>query len=117
MADEEGTVKIWDNNGNLINNLEGHEDSVTDVQFSSNNKMVASASIDGTVNLWSLEGNEVKLITSLDHEDWVTGVSFSPSSKTIASASVDGTVRLWDIKGTLIKKIGAHEEGVFKCRV
>jgi WD40 repeat protein len=72
-------------------------------------KTIASASFEGTVRLWDLQGNE---IAKFKHEDWVSSVAFSPDGKTIASASVDNTVRLWDLAGNPLVTFQGHESWV-----
>jgi WD40 repeat protein/energy-coupling factor transporter ATP-binding protein EcfA2 len=79
------------------NRLEGHTYNVTSVSFSPTEPIIASASQDGTVQLWNQNGTHWKTLAG--HSDVVNGVSFSEDGKTIASASGDGTIRLWTTKG------------------
>ena len=68
--------------------------------------MIASASLDGTVRLWSITGSLLKTITG--HTNGVYGVSFSPDGKTIASASWDGSIKLWSTESE-------DFEGLLQC--
>jgi WD40 repeat protein len=77
------------------NTLKGHSDTVTGVSFSPNGETLASASLDGTVKLWNLQGEELQTLEG--HSKGVTGVSFSPDGETLASASADSTVILWNL--------------------
>ncbi|WDD36975.1 CHAT domain-containing protein (plasmid) [Nostoc sp. UHCC 0926] len=89
------------------NQLEKHLDEVTDVSFSPNGQIIATASKDKTVKIWSLDGQEI--ITLKGHQDLVQGVSFSSTGKTIATASWDGTVKLWTSEGKLVTTLtGDH---------
>jgi WD40 repeat protein len=46
-------IKLWDaRSGAMLQTLEGHSDSVSDMAFSPDNKLLASASVDGTIRLW-----------------------------------------------------------------
>ncbi|MBD2606302.1 CHAT domain-containing protein, partial [Scytonema hofmannii FACHB-248] len=77
------------------NTLGGHANSVNDVSFSPDGKMLATASYDNTVKLWDTSTKkEIKTLTG--HTDAVWGVSFSPDGKMLASSSADNTVKLWD---------------------
>ncbi|MCC3408509.1 MAG: PD40 domain-containing protein [Microcoleus sp. PH2017_10_PVI_O_A] len=109
-AHEDGTVKLWKQDGNFIKTLTGHSCWVADVRFSPDGQMIASASRDGSIKLWNRYGS---LITTLaGHSGAVEGVSFSPDGQMIASASRDGSVKLWKRNGSLITTLQDHSSGI-----
>jgi WD40 repeat protein len=57
--------------------------------------LIASASADKTVTLWSRDGNLINILKA--HSDKVFAVSFKPDGKWLASASKDQTVILWNL--------------------
>ena len=63
------------------------------VEFSPDGHTLASASLDGTVQLWRSSGNFIDTLEG--HADKIWDVSFSPKQKILASVSSDGTVQLW----------------------
>ncbi len=79
------------------NRLEGHRSVVYSLSFSPDGQMIASASGDGTIKLWSLDGKERQNFQG--HSSAVYSVCFSPDSQTIASASLDGSIKLWSLDG------------------
>ncbi|MBE7385988.1 MAG: hypothetical protein F6J95_031950 [Leptolyngbya sp. SIO1E4] len=93
------------------NQLEGHGDGVLNVSFSPDGQTLASASADGTIKLWSRQGEE--LLTLEGHRSGVWSVSFSPDGQTLASASADGTIKLWSRQGEELLTLEGHRSGVW----
>ncbi len=53
-AGNDGTVKLWDLEGNQLTDFKGHQGYVKSVSFSPDGKRIATAGNDGTVRLWDL---------------------------------------------------------------
>ncbi|MEG4227311.1 caspase family protein [Microcoleus sp. N9_B2] len=79
-----------------------HNGSVPSVSFSPNGKIIASGGADGTIKLWTSEGNLIKTIEKA-HLPYVQSVEFSPDGLLLASAGNDGMVKLWTPEGKLLK--------------
>ncbi|MEG4148854.1 WD40 domain-containing protein [Microcoleus sp. Pol12B5] len=116
----DNTVKIWRKNSTnspkvkpsyiLWQTLKGHTNNISQVAIAPNNQIIASASKDKTVKLWSTEGKLLRTLTG--HTDEVNSVAFSPDSQTIASASKDQTIKLWNVDGQMIRTLTGHTDRV-----
>jgi WD40 repeat protein len=93
----DGTVRLWNQQGQPISELRGHENDVTSVAFSPDGQYIVSGSRDRTVRLWDKQGYRIGEPFK-GHENDVTSVAFSPDGQYIVSGSRDRTVRLWDIR-------------------
>ncbi len=68
--------------------LLGHVDSVTKIEFSSDNKYIISGSKDKTIRIWEVSTGNQKMILN-GHIGRVNTVKFSPNGKLAASGSED----------------------------
>ncbi len=90
--------------------LRGSGGSVKMAAFSPDGHRVATASKDGTAQVWSPEG---KLLATLaGHEEDVLSVAFSPDGQRVVTASLDGTARVWTPEGKLLITLEGHLEQV-----
>jgi len=92
----------YDNKGEKTNITEivnqdtnsAHYVRITDITFSPNGELIASADNDGHINIWSVKTK--KCIAELsEHFDAVTNLSFSPQGALLASASYDELIYIW----------------------
>ncbi|CAE7587645.1 HET-E1 [Symbiodinium sp. CCMP2456] len=73
---------------------------------------VATASIDHTARLWSIDTGDC-LMTFSGHADQVMCVSFSPDGELLATASTDKTAKLWLQTGQCIVTCVGHSGPVY----
>ena len=75
--------------------------------------LIASASWDGSIGLWPLDGRPARRLTG--HKAGVNGVAFSADHSHLYSASADGTLRRWDVRtGTQDRTLLRHGFGINK---
>ena len=77
--------------------LAGHMATINRVTFSHHGNLLATASNDHTVKIWSSLTGEL-LHDLREHSDRVNSVAFSRDDKYFSSVSADGIVRLWHVK-------------------
>ncbi|PWI64386.1 hypothetical protein PCL_10524 [Purpureocillium lilacinum] len=96
----------------LVHTLEGHDELVTSVAFSTDGKLLASASFDRTVKVWdAATGDIVRTLEA--HSYHVRSVAFSPDGKLLASASDDRTLKVWDAAtGEVQQTLEGHRKSV-----
>lgn len=92
--DDEGNVYKWDvNEGELSFTLKGHTDSVVDMEITSNDLMVVTASSNEVI-FWDRQTNELLLSNAISK---ISDISTSFDSTIVAVASCDGKIRLFGL--------------------
>ncbi len=89
------------------NRLSGHGRAVRDVHISPTGDRLASTDPDGTLRIWSADGQP--LLNFQGHEGLATRLQFSRDGSQIVSVGWDQMVRLWDADGQLQKEFHAHD--------
>ncbi|CAD0014618.1 unnamed protein product, partial [Aureobasidium pullulans] len=91
-----------------IQTLEGHCSSTGVVCFSTDGKLLASKSSDGSIRLWDTSTGAPH--SSLEaHSRLAQPIAFSPDNKTLISASQDSTIEAWDVAtGTSFRTFAGH---------
>jgi WD40 repeat protein/serine/threonine protein kinase len=114
----DGTVRVWDatplgneDEENCLT-LRGHSDEVTSVAFHPRNPaVVASASLDGTVQLWNTR-TALPLHNLRDPDGTVLSLAFSPEGQLLATAGDGKNVKIWDTgSGNLMNALDDQSRG------
>lgn len=94
----DSSVKIWDpETGELVRNLEGHEQSVTAVADLGDECTVATAGLDGNIVIWNaLKCEAIQLLER--HERGISCLQMMRCGKRLAAGGNDGVVTIWGIQ-------------------
>jgi len=85
---------------------------VTDLEFSPDGALLASASNDKTIRIWSANSKTPQKSYN-EHKQLISDISFSPDGKLLASSSLDGEIRIWDLEFDKNRKLNNNSGSVF----
>lgn len=111
VASAVGTYEIfvWSvQNGQLLDNLSGHEGPVSHVAFGVESLVLVLASWDKTIRVWDIFGRSLHVEPIQLYAD-VLAVAVSPNSKQIAVSTLDGQISFWDVES-------ARQTGNIDCK-
>ncbi len=80
------------------------------VGFNANNNTVVTATENGKVKFWTVDGKLIKTISAHNQKIW--SLHFSPDGKYFATGSADDTIKIWDSEGRFLKTLRGHEKEV-----
>ncbi|WP_129633701.1 WD40 repeat domain-containing protein [Candidatus Oscillochloris fontis] len=112
-SNKDGILQLLDvSTGQVIITLARFTDTISDLAFSPDGSLLASASNDGRVQLWEVATG--RAINTLDGLPKPLGIAFSPDGTLLASDSLeDNTIKLWNVAtGT---ETATLEGGVFSA--
>ena len=127
-ASADGSVKIWDLAGSVVENqstkpnefllnptssLVGHARGINDVAWSKGgDPFCVTASDDKTLRLWDVQTSDA-LVEFRGHDNFVFCCEFNGPSNLVVSGSFDETVKLWDVRtGECVSTLPAHSDPV-----
>ncbi|MBD2300415.1 eIF2A-related protein [Nostoc sp. FACHB-190] len=116
-ASGDETIKIWQKNGQLIQTLTGHQQSVFTVMFSQDSQLVIAGSFDNTVTIWRYNSAtglfDTRPVVRISEPDGLLATRLTPDSKMLATGNKKGQVKFWTLDGKLIKTIAAHNQKIW----
>ncbi|CAD8178110.1 unnamed protein product [Paramecium octaurelia] len=94
-------IKLWEFKAgqlNLIRNLEGHQDIVTYLLFSSNSNNFVSGSLDGHLKCWSyLQQNQLKQSKTYEfHEKGISCIIMNKKENLVFTSDMEKQIIIWE---------------------
>ncbi|KAK4293578.1 hypothetical protein Pmani_033733 [Petrolisthes manimaculis] len=92
------TLFLWEPSKSRkpIERMTGHQQLVNDVKFSPDTRLIASASFDKSIRLWSgVNGRFLAVLRG--HVNGVYQIAWSADSRLLVSGSKDSTLKVWNI--------------------
>ncbi|MRR37648.1 WD40 repeat domain-containing protein, partial [bacterium] len=89
-------VRLWDaHSGESRGKLTNHTDSVSALAFTPDGRQLASASSDGTIQIWAVaDRTELRCLRSSG--EGLAALAMLPDGRTLVTAGYGGSVCLWD---------------------
>ena len=103
--------------GPLVRTFSGHEEGVTTIAVTSDDKYIVSGSKDCTIRIWDLDtGEQIRVLQG--HENSVNALALTSDDMYIISGSSDDTLRIWNLEtGEQIHVLQGHENSVYAIAV
>ncbi|UII24077.1 nSTAND1 domain-containing NTPase [Fulvivirga ligni] len=105
VGDENGTIAIYNmETRKLIKDFVGHKSRISSLKYSYDGKLLASASLDHTIQMWETRKYSELPLKMSDNDDYVWDIQYSPDSKYLLAACGDGELRVWPTHPSLMAK-------------
>lgn len=99
IGDRTGKVVVLNQNGQVIKTVNAHTSRILDLEFSPDNRLLASSGLDGVIRIWNVTDWNDLPIEIRENQSWVEAITFSPDGKSLLSSSNDGNlIYIWPIK-------------------
>jgi WD40 repeat protein len=96
IGDEQGDLRLWDTKSQtIVEELKGHKARVNSIAFTQNDKLLASASYDGTVQLWIMDKLSELPIVLKDNGSYIWDIAFTGDGKYLIAGGDKGETRVW----------------------
>jgi WD40 repeat protein len=112
-GEEGSSIRIWDTDTkSVVDELEGHEGAIKDLEYSESGDRLLSVGFDNTVRIWDpLTGEQLMVLEG--HDSSITTAAFSADASRIATGSSGGVVGIWDSEtGTNLAFLKVHSDYV-----
>jgi WD40 repeat protein len=112
-GEEGSSIRIWDTDTtSVVEELEGHEGAIKDLEYSESGDRLLSVGFDNTVRIWDAQTGE-QLMVLEGHDSSITSAAFSADGSRVATGTSRGIVGIWDGEnGTNLAFLKVHSDYV-----
>ena len=103
------SIGLWSRNGERVDELRGHRHGLYEVAWNPVDGRMASVSQDGTLRVWSAQG---ELEETVNVGELLASVAWRPDGEQLASGSESGAIQLWWPDGRPGPLLKGHQERV-----
>jgi len=90
-----GVVKLLDLDTRKAKELSGHKSGITDLEFSPDGLLLASAGLDRKLQMWVVDHEDDLPILMDNNNGYVWDISFTKGSDFLIASCNDGEIRFW----------------------
>jgi hypothetical protein len=90
-----GVVKLMDLEARKVKELSGHKSGITDLEFSPDGLLLASAGLDRKLQMWVVDHENDLPILMDNNNGYVWDIAFTKGSDFLIASCSDGEIRYW----------------------
>ena len=109
------TIHLWNVQENTHKLLRAPQEKfINAIAFSPDSTQIASASKDGVVRLWNMDGRLIRAFPEPAEADVdaMTAIAFHPAGDQIVTGSDAGTLTWWNLQGEVEAEFVGHEDRI-----
>ncbi len=100
------TIKVWDFNQKMIHNFTDHNESITCLDFSSNDKFLVAGCANGDISLWNIINGKLVYHNTKKNDFIIMTIKFSPNNELIVFGGDSEYLYVWKTGNSdLISKV------------
>ncbi|MGB3535453.1 MAG: AAA-like domain-containing protein [Microcoleaceae cyanobacterium] len=114
VGDRTNLIKLYNEKGGIIQEIEAAQANVTQIALSGNQQTLAAVSGKNTVQLWTQTGT---LLGTLSHnQGLIHSLALSANGEILATGGEDNQVKLWNRQGRLLKTLPGYFSSVWQSQ-
>ncbi len=110
IGDENGAIYLCDASNlgmgmNHLITLTGQNSRISKIKFSNDGKLLGSASLDGSIQMWVVNDLDNLPLVFKDHDDHVWDINFNPEGNYLIAGVRSGDIKIWPTKPQMLSEM------------